>query len=63
MEILIIVLIQIAVLALMVYIALWVLGKLGVVLPGMVVQIIWVIVILLALLNLWRAFGSQIPGF
>ncbi len=43
-----------------VFLVLWVLGQLGITLPAMVVNVIWIIVVLLALLFLWRAFGSAV---
>ena len=52
-------LIQLAILCLLVYIVLFVLQALGIPLPGRVVQIIWIIVALVALLMLLR---FVVPG-
>lgn len=58
LETVITLLIYICVIALVVYLVLWVLESIGVALPPMVVKIIWVIVILLVVLLLFRA----LPG-
>jgi hypothetical protein len=47
-------LIYLAIVCLVVYVALWVLGELGIALPPQVVKIIWIIVVLVALLLLLR---------
>ncbi len=52
-------LISLCLLVLAVIIVFWVLGILGVVLPGMVETIIWVVVGLIALLYLYRALGGS----
>jgi hypothetical protein len=62
-ETLIITLIWIGVIAAMVYLAIWALGKFGLELPPRVVQIAWAIAVLVIILILWRAFGSTLPGF
>ena len=53
-------LLQIAIIALVVYLIIWVIETLGLPIPPRVVQIIWVIVVLIVLLLLWRALGSTI---
>lgn len=59
-------LIYIAVLALVVYLILWVLSLIGVPLPDQVVKIIWVIVALIAILLILRvllpAAGIKLAG-
>lgn len=44
------------------WLVIWVLGQLGVPLPSQVIRIVWVIVVLICLLILWRAFGGHIPA-
>lgn len=44
------------------WLVIWVLGKLGVEIPAQVVNVLWVIVVLIVLLLLWRAFGGIISG-
>lgn len=58
LETVITLLIYICIIALLVYLALWVLESIGVTLPPMVVRIIWVIVVLIVILLLFRA----LPG-
>lgn len=53
-ESVIMLLIQLAVLALLVYLVIWVLEKIGIALPEKVVQILWVIVVLVAILLILR---------
>lgn len=53
-ESIIMLLIQLCLLALVVYLVLWVLEKIGIVLPEKVVQILWVIVVLVAILLILR---------
>lgn len=64
MEGIIMALIQLCVLVLVVYIVLWVLGNLGISLPAQVINIIWVIVGLIALLIILQrvlpSFGVRI---
>jgi hypothetical protein len=58
-------LIYLAVLALVVWLVLWVIDSvIGVALPPKVIQIIWVIVVLVALLLIYRALGPhlRLPG-
>lgn len=62
-ETVIITLIWIAVIVGVAFLILWVLGEIGVPLPANVVKIGWVVVALIVILILWRAFGSSIPGF
>jgi hypothetical protein len=48
--------------ALCFYLIIWVLGALGIHLPGMVINILMVVLVLVAILILWRLFaGSGIP--
>jgi hypothetical protein len=48
--------------ALCFYLIVWVLGALGIHLPAMVVNILMVVLVLVAILILWRLFaGSGIP--
>jgi len=58
----ILLLIQICFVAILAYIVIWVLGVLGVELPPRVVQIFWVIVVLIVILLLYRAFGPALRG-
>lgn len=44
------------------WLVIWVLGRLGVSLPGQVINIFWVIVVLICILLLWRAFAPFITG-
>lgn len=53
-EAVIVLLIQLCLLALVVYLALWVLEKIGLHLPAQVIQILWVIVGLVAVLLILR---------
>jgi len=46
----------------LVYLVIWVLGKLGVEIPPMVMNILWVIVVLIILLLCWRALSPFIGG-
>ena len=55
-------LIYICVLALVVYLIIWVLGVIGVALPEKVVQIIWVIVVLIVILMILRVVLPQMGG-
>jgi hypothetical protein len=58
-------LIYLAVLALVVWLVLWVLDSIiGIALPPKVVQIIWIIVVLVAILLVYRALGPHLhlPG-
>lgn len=58
LETVITLLIYICVIALLVYLVLWVLESVGLALPPMVVKILWVIVILIVILLIFRA----LPG-
>lgn len=53
-EALITMLIYICILALVVYLVIWVLGQIGVALPPQVIKILWIIVALVVLLMLVR---------
>ena len=44
------------------WLVIWVLGQLGVPLPDQVIKILWVVVVLICLLILWRQLGTHIPG-
>lgn len=55
-------LVYIAVLALVIYVVIWVLGQLGVVLPPHIVKILWVIVALIALIIIVRVLLGAGPG-
>lgn len=59
MEGVIIALIQLCVLVAIVYVVFWVIGQLGIALPPQVVNIVWIIVALVALLFLFR---NVLPG-
>ena len=43
-----------------VYLAIWVLGVIGLAIPAMIIQIVWVVVVLVVLLYLWRAFSGDL---
>lgn len=58
----IILLIYIAALVGLVYLAQWVLGRMGIEIPPMVMNVVWVIVTLIVLLLLWRALAPFIGG-
>lgn len=58
LETVITLLIYICILALVVYLVLWVLESIGIALPPMVVKIIWIIVVLFIILLLFKA----LPG-
>lgn len=46
----------------LVYLAIWVLGKLGLVAPPMLMNIVWIIVVLIVILLCWRALSPFIGG-
>lgn len=58
-------LISLCLLVLAVFIAIWVIGALGIALPPMVIQIVWIIVALIAILIFYRALkaggGNWLP--
>jgi hypothetical protein len=58
----IILLIYICVLVGLVYLVVWVLQKLGIEIPQMVMNIVWVIVVLIVILLCWRALSPFIGG-
>ncbi len=58
----IILLIYIALLVGLVYLAVWVMGKLGIPIPAMLMNIVWIIVVLIVLLLCWRALSPFIGG-
>lgn len=67
-EHIIILLIQICLVVAACWLIIWVLGKLGVELPERVVQILWVVVVLIVILLLYRMlapvlFGGRLFGF
>lgn len=53
-------LILLCALAILVYLAIWVLGVIGLTIPAAIIPIIWAIAILVAILILWRAFGGSL---
>ena len=59
-ETVILLLIQICVVVGLCWLVIWVLGKLGVELPGQVINVFWVIVVLVVILLLWRALSPII---
>ncbi len=61
-ETVIILLIYLCFLVGLVYLVFYVLEKLDIKVPPKVATIVWVVVLLVALLLLWRAFGSDEPG-
>lgn len=48
-------LIQLCILALVIYLIIWVLGVIGIAIPDKVVQILWVIAALIAILMIYHA--------
>lgn len=46
-----------------VYLVIWVIGALGLAIPGMVVKIIWIVVALIALLWLFRLLRPHAGGW
>jgi hypothetical protein len=60
-EAIIYLLIKIAILALVIYLVLWVLALIGVPIPARVIQIIWVIVVLIAWLLCWQTISGSVP--
>lgn len=59
-ESVIIALIYLCIFVAVVWLVIWVLGQIGIPIPSMVMKIIWVIVVLLMLLYLLRAFGGHL---
>lgn len=59
LETIIVMLIYLALLALAVYLVLWVLGEIGLTIPPQVLKIVWVVVILVAVLIIVR---TVLPG-
>ena len=55
-------LIYICLLVALVFLVIWVLGKLGLEIPPMVLNILWVIVVLIVILLCWRALSPFIGG-
>jgi len=45
-----------------VYLVIYVLGQLGIAIPPPLMNIIWVIILLIALLILWQTFGGRLRG-
>lgn len=58
----IILLIYIAILVGLVYLAVWVMGRLGIPIPATLMNVVWVIVVLIVLLLCWRALSPFIGG-
>ena len=54
-------LIYLSLVVLLVYVALWVIGELGITLPPQVVKIIWVIVVLVAILIIVQTVLPSLP--
>lgn len=61
-ESIIMLLIQICFVVAIAYIALWVLGSLGIALPPKLVQIFWVVVVLIVVLLLYRMLAPSLRG-
>lgn len=55
-------LIYLCFMALAFYLILWVLGAIGIALPGMVINILGVIFVLVAILVLWQLFAGHLGG-
>lgn len=53
-------LITLCVLAIAVYLVIWVLGAIGIVIPQKIVQLLWVIVILVAILFLFKMLAPHL---
>jgi hypothetical protein len=53
-------LIYIVILVGLVYLGIWVFGKMSIPIPGMLLNIVWVIVILIIILLCWRALSPFI---
>ena len=45
------------------FIAIWVLGELGIVIPAMVLLCLKIIAVLIVILFAWRVFGGLLGGF
>jgi hypothetical protein len=58
----VILLIYIALLVGLVYLAVWVMEKLGIPVPPMLMNIVWIIVVLIVILLCWRALSPFIAG-
>lgn len=50
-------LIYIAIMVGLVYLAIWFFGRLGIAIPAMLMNIVWVIVVLIIILLCWRALS------
>ena len=61
-ESVIMMLIYLCLLVAVVYLVIFVLGQLGIAIPQPIMNIIWVIVLLVALLILWQTFGGRLRG-
>ena len=46
-----------------VYVAIWVIAALGIALPAIIIKIVWIIVVLVAILMLYRALKSSGAGW
>ncbi len=55
-------LIYIALVVAAAYLVLWVLGQLGIAPPQRVVQCLWVVVVLIVILLLWRTIGPALSS-
>lgn len=58
----ILLLIYICILVGLVWLVVWVLGRLGLEIPPMVMNIVWIIVVLVVLLLCWRALSPLLGG-
>lgn len=56
-------LIAVCVLAIAVFLVIWVFGVLGIMLPAHIIQIIWVIVVLVCILLLYRFLRPYVGGW
>lgn len=61
-ETVIMLLIQICLVVALCWIVIWVLGQLGIALPEQVIKILWVVVVLIVILLLYRALAPFIHG-
>lgn len=61
-ESVIMLLIQVCLVVALCYIVIWVLGQLGIGLPPQVIKILWVVVVLIVILLLFRALSPFIHG-
>jgi len=55
-------LIYLCILVGVIYLIIYVLGQIGIAIPPPIMNIIWVVVLLVALLILWQTFGGRLRG-